>query len=55
MRKCVSGCILGLQLRAASHLSSKLMPRDVLEEYEKKMRDAETESHEGKRKVEAVW
>lgn len=29
--------------------------RDVLEEYEKKMRDAETESHEGKRKVEAVW
>lgn len=30
-------------------------PRDVLEEYEKKMRDAESESHEGKRKVESVW
>lgn len=29
--------------------------RDVLEEYDKKMRDAESESHEGKRKVESVW
>lgn len=29
--------------------------RDVLEDYEKKMRDAENESHEGKRKVESVW
>ncbi|AFR94480.1 bud site selection protein 31 [Cryptococcus neoformans] len=29
--------------------------QDVLEDYEKKMRDAESESHEGKRKVEAVW
>ncbi|RSH89465.1 hypothetical protein EHS25_002014 [Saitozyma podzolica] len=29
--------------------------QDVLEDYEKKMRDAESESHEGKRKVESVW
>lgn len=29
--------------------------RDVLEDYEKKMRDAENESHEGKRKAESVW
>nr|ODN89000.1 bud site selection protein 31 [Cryptococcus depauperatus CBS 7841] len=29
--------------------------RDVLEDYEKKMRDAENETHEGKRKVESVW
>ncbi|OCF43786.1 bud site selection protein 31 [Kwoniella heveanensis CBS 569] len=29
--------------------------QDVLEDYEKKMRDAENESHEGKRKVESVW
>lgn len=29
--------------------------RDVLEDYEKKMRDAESESHEGKRKAESVW
>ncbi|KAH8925406.1 hypothetical protein BT69DRAFT_1279706 [Atractiella rhizophila] len=28
---------------------------DILEEYARKMRDAETESHEGKRKTEAVW
>lgn len=27
----------------------------ILEEYETKMRDAENESHEGKRKVESVW
>jgi bud site selection protein 31 len=31
------------------------LDRDVLEDYEKKMRDAENESHEGKRKVESVW
>lgn len=29
--------------------------RDVLEDYDKKMRDAETDSHEGKRIVEATW
>lgn len=29
--------------------------RDVLEDYEKKMRDAENESHEGKRRVESTW
>jgi bud site selection protein 31 len=29
--------------------------RDILEDYDKKMRDAENESHEGKRKVESVW
>lgn len=29
--------------------------RDVLEDYDKKMRDAESDSHEGKRKTEAVW
>ncbi|ODN80508.1 hypothetical protein L202_02736 [Cryptococcus amylolentus CBS 6039] len=28
---------------------------DVLEDYEKKMRDAESETHEGKRNVEGVW
>lgn len=28
---------------------------DILEDYDKKMRDAETESHEGKRKVESLW
>ncbi|WFD33685.1 Component of the SF3b subcomplex of the U2 snRNP [Malassezia cuniculi] len=27
----------------------------ILEEYETKMRDAENESHEGKRKSEALW
>ncbi|KZO98085.1 G10 protein [Calocera viscosa TUFC12733] len=27
----------------------------ILEEYTKKMRDAENESHEGKRKAEALW
>ncbi|KAF0758924.1 protein BUD31 isoform X1 [Aphis craccivora] len=27
----------------------------TLEELEQKMREAETESHEGKRKVEALW
>lgn len=29
--------------------------RDVLEDYDKKMRDAEADDHEGKRKVESVW
>ncbi|KAF7302956.1 G10 protein [Mycena kentingensis (nom. inval.)] len=29
--------------------------RPILEEYDKKMRDAENESHEGKRKNEATW
>lgn len=33
----------------------QLTDRDVLEEYDKKMRDAENDSHEGKRKVESVW
>lgn len=28
---------------------------DILEDYDKKMRDAENESHEGKRKVESLW
>ncbi|WFD05437.1 Component of the SF3b subcomplex of the U2 snRNP [Malassezia vespertilionis] len=27
----------------------------ILDEYEMKMRDAENESHEGKRKAEALW
>ncbi|WFC97670.1 Component of the SF3b subcomplex of the U2 snRNP [Malassezia yamatoensis] len=27
----------------------------ILEEYETKMRDAENETHEGKRKAESVW
>jgi bud site selection protein 31 len=31
------------------------MARDVLDEYEKKMRDAENESHEGKRVAESTW
>ena len=34
---------------------AELTSRDVLEDYDKKMRDAENESHEGKRKVESVW
>lgn len=29
--------------------------RDILEDYAKKMRDAENDDHEGKRKVESVW
>ncbi len=29
--------------------------RDILEDYAKKMRDAENEPHEGKRKTENVW
>jgi len=33
----------------------KLTRRDVLEDYEKKMRDAENETHEGKRRVESTW
>jgi bud site selection protein 31 len=33
----------------------KLTCRDVLEDYEKKMRDAENESHEGKRRAESIW
>jgi bud site selection protein 31 len=28
---------------------------DILEDYAKKMRDAENDDHEGKRKVESVW
>ena len=28
---------------------------DILEDYAKKMRDAENDTHEGKRKVESVW
>jgi bud site selection protein 31 len=36
-------------------MTDQLINRDILEEYEKKMRDAENESHEGKRKVEATW
>lgn len=28
---------------------------DILEDYAKKMRDAENEPHDGKRKVESVW
>lgn len=27
----------------------------TLEEFEQKMRDAETDTHEGKRKTESVW
>lgn len=34
---------------------AQLTGRDVLEDYEKKMRDAENESHEGKRKNESIW
>jgi len=33
----------------------ELIHRDVLEDYEKKMRDAENESHDGKRKAESIW
>jgi len=29
--------------------------RQILEDYAKKMRDAENESHEGKRKAESLW
>ena len=32
-----------------------IIDRDVLEDYAKKMRDAENDPHEGKRKVESVW
>ena len=35
--------------------SSTANARDVLEDYDKKMRDAEADDHEGKRKVESVW
>jgi len=28
---------------------------DILEDYAKKMRDAENDTHEGKRKAEGVW
>lgn len=30
-------------------------PLQILEDYAKKMRDAENESHEGKRKAESLW
>ena len=30
-------------------------PYKILDEYAKKMRDAENESHEGKRKAESLW
>lgn len=36
-------------------LQDRADSRDVLEDYEKKMRDAENETHEGKRKSESVW
>jgi bud site selection protein 31 len=29
--------------------------RQILDDYAKKMRDAENESHEGKRKAESLW
>lgn len=32
-----------------------LMPTKILDDYAKKMRDAENESHEGKRKAESLW
>lgn len=40
---------LCLDLHDAANVS------DILEDYDKKMRDAENESHEGKRKVESLW
>ena len=30
-------------------------PHKILDDYAKKMRDAENESHEGKRKAESLW
>lgn len=38
-----------------SKYQSGLINRNVLEDYEKKMRDAENESHDGKRKAESIW
>lgn len=37
------------------HSWAKANVSDILEDYDKKMRDAENESHEGKRKVESLW
>ena len=34
---------------------SLLMMSSQLEEYQRQMRDAENESHEGKRKAESTW
>ena len=36
-------------------VSLLLMPTKILDDYAKKMRDAENESHEGKRKAESLW
>lgn len=36
-------------------LLTNARPRQVLDDYAKKMRDAENESHEGKRKTESLW
>ena len=36
-------------------LSSCCTPPQILDDYAKKMRDAENESHEGKRKTESLW
>jgi bud site selection protein 31 len=36
-------------------ISLLLIPSKILDDYAKKMRDAENESHEGKRKAESLW
>lgn len=39
----------------ASSFSAHARPGQILDDYARKMRDAENESHEGKRKTESLW
>lgn len=54
MKECVLYFDFGLSLW---HSSDSVDPccAQVLDDYAKKMRDAENESHEGKRKTESLW
>lgn len=48
--------IEGVRVAIAFWISSTFLTfPQILEDYAKKMRDAENESHEGKRKAESLW
>jgi hypothetical protein len=47
--------LFGRRLPLVVTSSARPCARQILEEYAKKMRDAENETHEGKRKAESLW
>jgi len=47
--------VYGAQQPLPPSFSTHAWPGQILDDYARKMRDAENESHEGKRKTESLW